>query len=239
MRIGEQPLARQAGAHVLAVELGVAEEEDLLRLELIAPRGAELPSESASKAMLRPPRSAMFSSSVRVRRPSRRAPRNWPPRPGSRRRTAAPFWPALAVAGGRLWPTSRWSTLSWPSSRTSGCRRRRHQSRGRDVPASMVRERQRLERRLKARRHREGGGVPRGRGARGSRARRHGFSVAGATARRARERLPCGIDLPCLTLATGAADAAAAGSRAARTLRVNARSALTGEYLAAYVSAMV
>jgi len=68
-------------------------------------------------------------------------------------------------------PTSRTVRWSWPSWRTSGCRRKRRRSRGREVPASILRERQRLEQRPKARRRREGGGVPRGRRARGSGAR--------------------------------------------------------------------
>ena len=74
---------------------------------------------------------------------------------------------ALAVAGERSWPTSRTARWSWPSWRTSGCRRLRRRSRGREVPASTLRERQRLPQGPNARRRREGEGVPRGRSARG------------------------------------------------------------------------
>ncbi len=52
-----------------------------------------------------------------------------------------------------------------------GCLRLRHRSRGRGVPASILHEGQRLEQRPKAQRRREGGGVSRGRCARGSGAR--------------------------------------------------------------------
>ena len=50
---------------------------------------------------------------------------------------------------GRRGPVAE--SWSWPSWRASGCPRRRHRSRGREVPASILRERQRLERRPLAR----------------------------------------------------------------------------------------
>jgi hypothetical protein len=60
-------------------------------------------------------------------------------------------WACPAVGSGRSWLTSRPARWSWPSWRTSGCRRRRHRSRGGGVPASILRERQRLEQWPKAR----------------------------------------------------------------------------------------
>ena len=72
-------------------------------------------------------------------------------------------------------PTSRAVRWSWPSWRTSGCLRLRRRSRGRGVPASILREQQQLEQAEGARR--EGEGVPRERCTRGSGARRLGFSV--------------------------------------------------------------
>jgi hypothetical protein len=69
----------------------------------------------------------------------------------SPRRFNSSFSRALAVAGGRLLLTSRTARWSWPSWRTSGCRRRRRRSREREVPASILRERQRLGQGPKAR----------------------------------------------------------------------------------------
>ncbi len=54
------------------------------------------------------------------------------------------FFQVLAVAAARAWLTSRTARWSWPSSRTSGCLRLRRRSRGRGVPASILRERQPL-----------------------------------------------------------------------------------------------
>ena len=51
-----------------------------------------------------------------------------------------PFWPALAVGGGRVWLTSRPARWSWLSWRTSDCLRLRRRSRGRGVPASILQE---------------------------------------------------------------------------------------------------
>jgi hypothetical protein len=95
------------------------------------------------------------------------------------------FWPAPAVAGGRLWPTFRSARWSWPSWRTSGCLRLRHRSRGREVPASSLRERQQLE-------QAEGARTSRGRRCAARMCARFGGSAAwffrrSSTRRRARE----------------------------------------------------
>ena len=96
--------------------------------------------------------------------------------------------------------TSRTARWSWPSSRTSGCRRKRHRSRGREVPASILLEWQRLEQRPKPRRRREGGGVPRGRRARDSGL--DGVALSSPARRRGGRRRSrrCGIGLACLGL---------------------------------------
>ncbi len=79
----------------------------------------------------------------------------------------------------------------------SGCRPRSRRSRGRGVPASILRERQRLELRRKARRRRGGGSMPRGRSTRGSGGWFDDFAVGSASARRRPEGLSF-QDLPHL-----------------------------------------